>query len=212
LATATQSATTASLPTSLAGTTVKVKDSAGTERFAPPFYVSPTQVNYLIPSGTTVGMATMTITSGDGTVSTGVAQIKAVAPSLFTANGSGQGVAAALALRFKADGSQSYEAVAQFDPAQKKFVSRPLDLGPESDQVYLLLFGTGIRSHSSLSSVIATVGGTYAEVSFAGAQDEFAGLDQVNVRLPRSLSGRGEVEALLTVDAQMANPVRIQIK
>src|SRR5262249_50321030 len=142
LATATLSATTASLTTSLAGTTVNVKDSAGVEPPAPLFSVSPTQVNYLIPSGTTVGMATMTITSGDGAVSTGVAQIKAVAPSLFTANGSGQGVAAALALRVKADGSQRYEAVAQFDPAQKKLVSLPLDLGPESDQVYLLLFGT----------------------------------------------------------------------
>jgi uncharacterized protein (TIGR03437 family) len=154
----------------------------------------------------------VTITSGDGTVSTGLALVKAVAPSLFAANGNGQGVAAAVAVRVKADGSQSYEPVAQFDATQNKFVTRPLDLGPETDQVYLILFGTGIRFRNSLSSVIATIGGAYAEVSFAGAQGDFMGLDQVNVRVPRSLSGRGEIDALLTVEAQMANAVRINIK
>ena len=75
--------------------------------------------------------------------------------------------------------------------------------GPEGDQIYLLLFGSGIRQRSSLSAVIATIGGVYAEVSFAGAQGAFAGLDQVNLRVPRSLRGRGEVEALLTVDARI---------
>ena len=38
------------------------------------------------------------------------------------------------------------------------------------------------------------------------------GVDQVNVLVPGSLAGRGEVDVLLTVDAQMANPVRINIK
>jgi uncharacterized protein (TIGR03437 family) len=212
LATTAQMATSLPLPTSLAGTTVKVKDSAGIERLAPLFFVSPTQVNYQIPAMTAAGAATVTITSGDGTVSTGTALVKAVAPSLFAANADGQGVAAALALRIKADGSRSYEPVAQFDAAQNRFVARPLDLGPETDQVYLALFGTGIRQHSSLSAVIATIGGAYAEVSFAGAQGAFTGLDQINVRVPRTLAGRGEVDVLLTVEAQMANPVRINLK
>jgi len=212
LATTTQSATTASLPTSLAGTTVKVKDSAGIERLAPLFFVSPTQVNYQIPVGTAAGAATVTITSGDGTVSSGLALVKAVAPGLFTANSNGRGVAASVALRIKADGSRSYEPVAQFDAAQNKYVARPLDLGPETDQVFLILFGTGIRQRSSLSAAIATMGGAYAEVSFAGAQGEFVGSDQINVRVPRSLAGRGEIDVLLTVEAQMASPVRVNIR
>jgi uncharacterized protein (TIGR03437 family) len=154
----------------------------------------------------------VTITRGDGFLATGVALIKTVGPSLFTANGDGQGVAAALVLRVKADGSQSYEEIAQFDAAQNKFLARPLDLGPEGDQVFLLLFGTGFRFHSSLSTVIATIGGAYAEVSFAGEQPDYVGLDQVNMLLPRSMIGRGEVDVLLTVEAQMANAVRINIK
>jgi len=154
----------------------------------------------------------VTITNGNGATFTGEALIRAVAPSLFAANGDGQGVAVALALRVKADGSQSYEEVVRFDAAQNRFVARPLDLGPEGEQVYLVLFGTGIRSRSSLAAVVAAIGGTYAEVSFAGAHPDFAGLDQVNVLVPRSLTGRGELDVLLTVDAQMANPVRLQIK
>jgi uncharacterized protein (TIGR03437 family) len=212
LATTTIGATTLPLPTQLAGTTVKVNDSAGTERLAPLFFVSPRQVNYQIPAGTGVGVATVTVTSGDGAVSTGVALVKAVAPGLFAANADGQGVAAAVALRVKADGSQSYEVVAQLDALQNKFVARPLDLGPEGEQVYLLLFGTGIRHRSSLSTVIATIGGAYAEVSFAGEQPDFVGLDQVNVLVPRSLAGRGEVEVLLTVEAQLANSAHISVK
>ena len=51
LATTSSAASTLPLPTQLAGTTISIKDSAGAERLAPLFYVSPTQVNYQIPSG-----------------------------------------------------------------------------------------------------------------------------------------------------------------
>jgi uncharacterized protein (TIGR03437 family) len=212
LATTTIGATTLPLPTSLAGTNIKVKDSASIERLALLLFVSPTQVNYQIPPGTAAGAATVTITSGDGTVSTGIAQINRVAPSLFAANANGQGVAAALALRVKADGAQSYEPIAHFEASQNKFFSHPLDLGPEGEQVYLILFGTGIRHRSSLTSLIATIGGEYSEVSFADSQGAFTGLDQINVLVPRSLVGRGEVDVLFTADAQMANPVRVSIR
>lgn len=45
-----------------------------------------------------------------------------------------------------------------------------------------------------------------------GPQGSYAGLDQVNVVLPRSLAGRGEVDVLLTVDGRAANPAKINIK
>jgi hypothetical protein len=50
-----------------------------------------------------------------------------------------------------------------------------------------------------------------APVSYAGAQG-LAGLDQIIVAIPRSLAGRGEVEVLLNVDAQIANTVRVNIQ
>jgi hypothetical protein len=80
LATATQAATANPLPTALAGTAVRMRDSAGIEREAPLFFVSPTQINYLMPAGTASGAATITVISGDGATSTASVQIEAVAP------------------------------------------------------------------------------------------------------------------------------------
>src|SRR5262249_344998 len=59
LATTTQTALSLPLPTALAGTSVMVKDSAGSQRMAPLFFVSSGQVNYLVPPGTAVGAATV---------------------------------------------------------------------------------------------------------------------------------------------------------
>ncbi len=216
LATTMQSATILPLPTTLAGTSVKAHDSAGSERLAPLFFVSPTQINYQMPAGTAVGAATITITSGEGSVAQGNAQISNVAPGLFTANASGQGVAAAVALRIRAVGTQSYEPVARFDSAQNQFVAVPIDLGPDlgnaSDQVFLILFGTGLRYRSSLSAMFASLGGVDCQVTYAGEQGGFVGLDQVNVRLSRSLIGRGELDVALIADGQAANAVKANIK
>ena len=211
LATGSVVANTLPLPTELGGTTVRVRDSVGTERPAPLLFISPTQVNYQIPSGTAVGVASVTITSGN-VAATGTLPIRRVAPGLFSANQSGEGTAAAVALRVRADGSQTYEVVAEFDALQKRYVLHPIDLGPESDRVFLILFGTGIRFRSSLSAVVAAIGGEFVGVTFAGALPDFVGLDQVNLMLPRSLAGRGEMEASLAVDAEIANAVRVSIR
>lgn len=212
LANATQAAASVPLPTTLAGTSVKVLDAAGVERFAPLFFVSPTQINFLLPQGSAPCVATATVTSSDGTLSLGTLSVVEVAPGLFAANASGQGVAAAVALRVKADGSQSFEPVARFDAASQRFAVVPIELGPESEQVFLLLFGTGLRLRSTLETVTATIGSVNAPVLFVGAQGGFAGLDQVNLRLERSLAGRNEVDVLITADGKIANAVSVAIK
>jgi uncharacterized protein (TIGR03437 family) len=212
LATSVQIASSLPLPTSLAGTTAKVKDSAGGERLAPLFFVAPAQVNYQIPPGMASGSATVTVTSGDGAVSTGTVQIASVAPGLFSVNASGQGLAAAVALRVRADGSLSYEPITRFDSSQNKFVAVPIDLGPPSDQVFLILYGTGWRSRSSLTAATVKIGGADTEILYAGLADGFVGLDQLNARLPRSLAGRGEVDIVLTVDGKPANIVRVSFR
>lgn len=212
LATATQSAAASPLPTNLAGTTVNIKDSAGIDHLAPLFFVSPGQINYLLPGGISTGTATIMVTSGDGSTATGSIQIANFAPSLFTANSSGQGVAAAVALRVKPNGAQVVEPVSEWNAALSQFVTTPIDLGEEGDQAFLVLFGTGVRFHGGLSGVAAQIGGTSAQVFYAGAQNDFVGLDQINVLLPRSLAGRGEVDVLLTIGNQSTNKVMVKIK
>lgn len=212
LADVTQIGTTIPLPTNLGGTQASVKDSAGNERPAPLFFVSPTQVNYLIPQGTVSGNATVTITNWSGIVSRSTVQVNAVAPGIFAANANGRGVPAAVVERIRANGSRNTEPVARFDQAQNQFVALPIDLGAADDQIFLALFGTGFRFRSSLSAVTATIGGATAEVTFAGAQGDFVGLDQANIRINRSLMGRGDVDVVMTVDGQTTNTVRVNIK
>jgi uncharacterized protein (TIGR03437 family) len=209
----TQAASSLPLPTTLAGVSLKVTDSAGAERLAPLFFVSPGQINYVVPAGTANGLVALTVINAGVLVVAGEARIAAAAPGLYSANASGEGAAAALALRIKADGSQSYEPVAQFDPEeQNRFVPAPIELGPAADQVFLVFYGAGLRYRSSLSAVSCSIGGVGSEAMFAGPAPGFAGLDQVNVRLPRSLAGRGEVDVELMVDGEAANPVRVSIR
>ena len=212
LATGTNAANGLPLPVTLAGTRVAVTDSAGVERAAPLFFVSPTQINLLIPTGSASGSATINITSGNGTLARATTTIARVVPGLFAADASGQGPAAAVVLRVKADGSQVYEATARFDAAQNRFVNVPIDVSNEAELVFVLLFGTGIRQRSNLSNVLASAGSQALEVSFAGAAPDLVGLDQLNARLPRSLAGRGDVEIALTVEGKAANRVRLNLK
>lgn len=206
------SATISPPPTELGGTKVMIRDSAGNERLAGLLYVSPVQINYQIPDGLQTGDAQITITSGDGTVSTGTLKIAAVSPSLFSADASGTGLAAARVQRVHGDNSQSNEPVVTVDTTTGKIVAVPIDLGPATDQVYLNLFGTGIRKVSNSSAVTTTIGGVSATVTYAGAQGFFIGLDQLNILIPRSLIGRGEVEVLVTVEGKATNLVKIAIR
>lgn len=209
LATATQVAMTQPLPTSLAGTTVRVRDAANVERLAPLFFVSATQVNYLVPEGTSLGQALVTVLAGDGATSQAVVRVDAVAPGLFTADATGAGLAAANVLRVKLDGTLIYESVARFDTTQNRFVAIPIDFGADSDQLFLLLYGTGFRNRSALSAVSVKIGGADAEVLYAGAQGSLAGLDQINARLPRSLAGRGDVDVVVTIDDKVVNTAKV---
>ncbi|MFN0086854.1 MAG: hypothetical protein ACKVX9_15795 [Blastocatellia bacterium] len=187
----------------------KIDNTAVTAN-APLFAVAPGQMNLLVPENATLGPAILTVFRFDGVRYSENVRIEAVAPALFSANADGANVAAAVALRVR-NGVQTYEPVAAYDNVQKRFVSVPIDLGPEGDQVFLLLFGTGIRGRSALDKVAVRVGGIDAPVGYAGAQG-LPGLDQINVALPRSLAGKGEVDVLLTADGQFANTVRINVR
>lgn len=212
LSTSTEVATAQPLPTTLGGVSLKVRDFNAVERLAPLFFVSPNQINYLMPAGVAPGAASISVIRNNTDAFAGVALIEPVAPGLFTANANGSGVPAAVVLRVRADNSQAFEPVARFDAATNRFVPAPIDLGAASEQVFLILNGTGLRNRSALAAVTAKIGGTDAQVLYAGAQGALAGLDQINILVPRSLIGRGEVVVALTVDGKAANDVPINIK
>lgn len=112
-----------------------------------------------------------------------------------------------------AQGQQSFEPIVRFDAAQNRFVAVPIDLGPASHDLFLILYGTGIRFRSSPNNVTASIGGLSVPVLFAGPAPGLVGVDQINLGpLPRSLAGRGEVDVTLTVDGKAANTMRVSVK
>ena len=201
------------LPTNLGGITVKVKDSGGVERLAPLFYAGGAQVNYEVPPGTAQGTATVTVSAPNGLVFTGNAQIAGVAPGLFTANATGAGPAAANFVQVSTSGSRSVTPVATC-AASGNCVNVPLDLSVLSagGQAALVLYGTGIRGRSALTNVSVNIAGVSRQVTFAGAQGTFAGLDQVNVTLTTDLKGTGRQAIAVMVDGQTSNQVQVQFQ
>ena len=194
------------LPTELLGTTIEVTDSQGTARLAKFFALRENQANYLIPAGTALGPATIKVTSGSGNMLTGAVQIESVAPGIYTANAQGAGLAAALVIHIRGDGS--VEQTLTFDPFTGAAV--PIDLGAEDDQVFVALFGTGMRGAAGPAT--ATVGGEPTGVIGPLPHAVFEGLDQANLgALSRALAGRGDVDINFMVDGKAANTVSVNI-
>jgi uncharacterized protein (TIGR03437 family) len=198
-------ASTTPLPTTLGSVKVDVTDSKGITRAAQIYFVSPDQVNFIVPAATATGAAIVKVTTYQAKAYSIPVDIQAAAPGVFTANSTGKGVPAATVVRV-AGGKQTNENI--FTCATT-CTATPIDLGPATDDVILLLYGTGIRK---ASTVTATIGGTKADVLGFAAQGQYDALDQINVRIPRALIGKGNADIVLTVDGYKANVATINVK
>jgi len=208
LATGTQQATQLPLLTTLEGAQVQLTDSGGTVSLAPLLYVSPGQINYQIPGGVAAGLTTIAILNGTTTVATGLLEVESIAPTIFTANQTGQGVPAAQIQRVHADGTYDYENV--FEAGSGGYVASPIAFN--GDTLYLILYGTGFDA-ASVSGTSVTIDEefftTATTVAFSGPQGQFAGLDQIDAQLPASLAGAGQVTVAVSINGATANPVTI---
>jgi uncharacterized protein (TIGR03437 family) len=86
----------------------------------------------------------------------------------------------------------------------------PIDVGAGSTQVFLVLYGTGIRNHAA--AVTATIGSTTVPAAYAGPQNVFVGEDQINIPLPQTMAGAGTVGVRLSLDGQVTNGLQIAIQ
>jgi len=114
-------------------------------------------------------------------------------PNLFIADGSG--LASGYVSRVSGD-QQSIEPVAE-----------GIDLGADSDQVYLVVYGSG---RGSADSDTATIGGMDVEVTFS--QGDSPGMDQYSILVPKDLAGAGKVDVVVTVGGRQSNHVNVSIQ
>ena len=169
---------------------------------APLLYVSPSQINYVVPANVDPGTAVIKVMNGAAVVANGTVAIENVSPGIFTVSANGKGAPAA---QTTFDGV-TFQAVTNADGS-----ARALSVGAATRPNYLVLYGTGLRRRSSLSNARVMIGGVQCEVTFLGAHPRLAGLDQMNIKLPQELRGRGDVDVIVTIDGRAANAVRINI-
>jgi len=193
------------VPTTLAGVTVSVKDSAGVSQLAPLYFVSPSQVNFILPEEIAAGIATVTV-SGGALVKPLAAQVQIapVAPTLFSV---GSGIAAGYGVRVASGVGQT--SVPVFESQSGTIVAAPIDVALPG-QVYLTLYGTGFEQAAAFPTVVS-VQGVSVPVTYAGPQ-ESAGLDQLNFILPASLAGTGVASVVVTVGGASSNVVYVMIQ
>jgi uncharacterized protein (TIGR03437 family) len=185
LAATTESASPLSPPASLGGISLRVIDSAGTERLASLLSVSPSRIDFEVPAGIAAGKVTLEVGNARSEVNKTTAQIESVAPALFTN-----------------DDNTVVSYTTRFERRRIPSDNRPIQL---------ILYATGIRNRSSLANVQCTIGGISVPVDYAGPNDNgVPGLDQVNVTLLPTLKS-GLVDLVLTVDGIPSNTVSVNV-
>ncbi|HVN05617.1 MAG TPA: hypothetical protein VMT86_14425 [Bryobacteraceae bacterium] len=85
----------------------------------------------------------------------------------------------------------------------------PVVLGGPQDNTMLRFYASGVKDAGGVQVRIA---GQEVPVLYHGASDNFPGLDEVTVQVPRSLAGSGAVGVELAAQGQTAGPLYINIQ
>ncbi|HUA83114.1 MAG TPA: hypothetical protein VMB85_04600, partial [Bryobacteraceae bacterium] len=194
----------------LAGVQVLFDGIAGT-----PTYVSPTQINVVVPWEIAGRTSTNVVVSYNNVASQSISeQVVSVAPGIFTQNATGSGQAAAVNL--------SPSAASVYNgPAGQNYpgTTTAMAPAPAGSAIALYLTGGGVTSPVGVtgsinpsaalplanwtvgsSVVTATIGGQPATVLYAGAAPTLiTGVVQINLQVPSGVSGSA-LPVTVTID------------
>jgi uncharacterized protein (TIGR03437 family) len=189
------------LPTQLATTSVMVNETP-----APLFFVSPNQINALLPQDLPVADATVAVVSGGVRGASVVIRLERVAPSVFLSGLGRPGQGAVL----NSDSTPNSSA----SPARPGSMIQiyATGLGPVSPPV-----SPGQPAGGSPPSVATVTPRVYvnnvaAEVSFAGLAPGFVGLFQVNARVPENTPSSDAVPLRIESGSQASKAVTIAVR
>jgi uncharacterized protein (TIGR03437 family) len=197
------------LPKEIAGTRVDLLTDDGAILPVDLLWVWRTQVNIVLPSDARSG--TLRVSAPDGSES--LAKLKAApfSPGLLTVP---SGLPVGEVIRVRRGQRTSLPYVQQ--PIAGVFEAVPI-VYETGDELTLVLYGTGFRNRGSNAVSVRwrTLGGEPFPqpntVEFAGPQGQFAGLDQLNVRL-NGAPARGDVLLEMAIDGKVSNTVRLSFQ
>jgi uncharacterized protein (TIGR03437 family) len=175
------------LPTELGGVHVTVAGVA-----AEIVFVSPTQINFVLPNSINTGDKVPYSINNNGLQATGEAKIVDVSPGVFTTTGDGKGKAVAQCGRVSDDGLTFL------------LTAPPCAVSNANDENILVIYGTGWRNGTGLT---VKFGDLTLTPSFSGPQPSFAGLDQINVSIPKELAEKQDTEFTVNFGEPASNKV-----
>jgi len=144
-------------------------------------YVSPSQVNFIMPTGVASGQATVTIHNGSQMM-TGTAVTGSAGPGMFALNGMGMGEGAML------NGDL--------------WRTPPFSTTTNGHATVVAMYVTGMDTSSS---PVVTVGGMPGNVVWFGDISSYPGLQQINMTLADGMAGVGRVPVMVTSSGQASN-------
>jgi uncharacterized protein (TIGR03437 family) len=189
--------TTLALPTSLGKTQVLVNDVP-----APLLYVSPTQINFLVPAGTAGNNVPVVVVNNGVRSLAATVNIQATAPRIFTIGGT-QG--AVLNGDYSVNGAA---APAGTGTAIQIFA---VGLGATNPPATIGQIAGVDPLMQTTTLPVVTVGGVQAKVLFAGLAPGAAGLYQVNAVVPGGVAAGNSVPLQITMGQAASNTVTIAV-
>ena len=181
------------LPIELAATRVEISGQP-----ASLVYVSPGQINFVVPAGTASGTTAVLVRSTDtGVARSGAVTVATTAPGIFSSDASGHGPGAILnAVTFR----------------PSPFLVITPENGADT-RTRLAVYGTGFRGATSMTATATDTSGnsTNLTVEFAGAAPGFFGLDQLNFIVPAQLDSAGAVTLVISSTDSSSNAVTFQM-
>ena len=144
-------------------------------------YVSPGQINLVVPQNLGPGMGTVNANNGSQTLS-GSMMVGQAGPGVFAMNGMGVGQGAMLHATLWSAGPFSTTTNGQMTP--------------------VAIFVTGL----DLSATpMVSIGGVPADVTWYGNAPGYVGLQQINITIPAAVGGSGRAPVTVTSDGHTSN-------
>lgn len=198
-------ATQVPLPTAINGVELRVNNTV-----APLLFVSPTQINFQVPSATPITVTSLTqevtveVRVGGSVVATGKMAVAPASPAIFVAD-----LANPLQPGAILDQSNQFRAVKRGD------VIQIFGNGPGIALTSPVLDGTAAGSSPLVTTSQAPrvfIFQQEATVEFSGLSPEFVGLWQINARVPNQAFISGQVPVQILYDGLVSNTVTITVE